>query len=392
MSAPGVLMVTGAYWPELSGGGLQCRTMIHTLRDRLSFRVLTTCTDATLPQEDVVEGTPVTRLFVDVGSRLSKLAVALRTIRFFVRMESSLQIVHLHGFSQKSILIAVLASLFGKRIIVTIHTAGQDDPDGVRRQGALAYWAYRRADRFIAISELMADNYRAAGLDPEKLRVCPNGIDTDRFQPATEADRVRLKTAVGHFPAQLPWILSVGFFSRDKSPDVLYEAWVLLRERYGVETALVFAGATASIYQEIDAGLMTKIVADAEARGLRHLLHFTGEVKDIERYYCAADIFVMPSIREAFGMALVEAMASALPVIATRITGVTDRIVQDRVTGDLVPPKDAPAIAEALRRTLSDPARAAAMGAEARRDVDARYGLAASRERWHRIYAELVQT
>lgn len=392
MSAPGVLMVTGAYWPELSGGGLQCRTMIHALENEFAFRVLTTCVDETLAREDVVEGTPVTRLFVNVGSWLSKLTVALRTIGFFMRTASSYDIVHLHGFSQKSILIAVLARLFAKRLVVTIHTAGQDDPEGVRRRGGLAYWSYRLADRFIAISDLMADNYRAAGLDPQRLRVCPNGIDTARFRPPMPDERGAMKSAIGGPPEHLPWILSVGFFSRDKSPDILYEAWLLLRERFGVDTALVFAGATASHYQEIDASLMTSIAADADARGVRHLVHFTGEVRDIERYYRAADVFVMPSIREAFGMALVEAMSSALPVIATRIAGVTDRIVQDGVTGDLVPPRDTAAIAAALHRSLTDPARAAAMGAAARRDVDARYGLAASGERWRRIYTELVQT
>ena len=154
----------------------------------------------------------------------------------------------------------------------------------------------------------------------------------------------------------------------------------------------MFAGATSSSYQEIDGALLATITADAEAKGLRHLVHFAGEVRDIERYYRAADCFVMPSIREAFGMALVEAMSSALPVVATRIDGVTDRIVRDGVTGDLTPPKDAAAIAAALNRSLTDPARAAAMGAAARLDVEARYGLIASGERWRRIYDELVQT
>lgn len=385
-------MVTGAYWPELSGGGLQCRTMIHALESQFRFRVLTTCVDQTLAREEVVDRTPVTRLFVNVGSSISKLAVALRTIGFFARTAASYDIVHLHGFSQKSILIAVLAKLFAKRLVVTIHTAGQDDPGGVRRRGALAYWSYRLADRFIAISDLMADNYRAAGLDPQKLRVCPNGVDTACFRPAAPAERLELKSAMGGPPAHLPWILAVGFFSRDKSPDTLYDAWLLLRERFGIETALVFAGATASAYQEIDGGLVRSMAADAEARGVRHLVHFAGEVHGIDRYYRAADVFVMPSVREAFGMALVEAMASALPVVATRIGGVTDRIVQDGVTGELVPPKDPAAIAAALQRCFHDPSRAAAMGLAARRDVDARYGLTASAERWRHIYAELVQT
>ena len=59
MKRRGVLMVTGAYWPELSGGGLQCRTMIHALKDRLRFRVFTTSTDRQLPAASEVEGIPV---------------------------------------------------------------------------------------------------------------------------------------------------------------------------------------------------------------------------------------------------------------------------------------------------------------------------------------------
>lgn len=392
MSAPGVLMVTGAYWPELSGGGLQCRTMIRALEREFTFRVLTTCTDPMLSRQEIIEGTPVTRVFVDVARPLSKLVSALRTIGFFARTASSYQVVHLHGFSQKSILIALLAKLFAKRLIVTIHTAGQDDPDGVRKRGAIAYWTYRLADRFIAISELMADNYRAAGLDLSKLRLCPNGVDTARFHGVTAAERTALRAAIGGPPVQLPWIVSVGFFSRDKCPDVLYQAWLTLRTRFGVQTALIFAGATASRYQEVDASLMTTIAADAESRGVRQYVYFAGEVLDVDRYYQAADVFVMPSIREAFGMALVEAMSSGLPVVATRIEGVTDDIVTDGVSGALVPPRDPDAIALALHRYLSDRARASAIGASARLEVEERYGLAASSARWRRIYDELVQT
>jgi glycosyltransferase involved in cell wall biosynthesis len=387
---PGVLMVTGAYWPELSGGGLQCRTMIAALQDRFDFHVLTTCVDATLPVTGSIEGVPVTRIPIDVSSVWSKVAAAVSTVRFMLRSAGRYQIVHLHGFSQKSILIAALSWLLGKRIVITIHTAGQDDPNGVRRHGALAYWAYQKADRFIAISQLMADEYRAAALPEHKLRIAPNGIDTDRFRPASPEERRGSRASIGASP-DVPWILFVGFFSRDKHPDTLYQAWLQLREEYGINTVLLFVGATESAYYEVNAGLKATLLADAKARGVEPWLRFAGEVRDVERYYQAADVFVMPSTREAFGMALIEGMSSAVPVIATRITGVTDGIVDEGRTGLLVPGGDPQAIASALRHLLTQREASAAMGIAARAAVEQRFGLAASRERWAGIYQELLQ-
>lgn len=386
---PGILMVTGAYWPELSGGGLQCRTMIAALRDRFTFEVLTTCVDSRLPANDIVDGVPVTRILIDVASRWSKAAAAIATARFMLRRSRHFQVVHLHGFSQKSILITALAWLLGKRIVVTIHTAGQDDPAGVRRHGALAYWAYKKADRFIAISQLMADEFRAASLPEYKLRLAPNGIDTKRFSPVAPAERDAIRVSMAA-PPDVPVVLFVGFFSHDKQPDTLYKAWLQLREHYGIHTLLVFVGATESAYYEVNASVKSAILADASAKGVDQWLRFAGEVKDVERYYQSADVFVMPSTREAFGMALIEGMSSALPVIATRIPGVTDGIVDHGRTGLLVPGADSAALAAALRDVLSDREAAAAMGIAARGAIEQRFGLSASRDRWTGIYQELV--
>ena len=68
---PGVLMITGAYYPELSGGGLQCKAIVDALRSEARFVVLTTCTDPALPPADEVDGTPVRRVHVDVSSPMS---------------------------------------------------------------------------------------------------------------------------------------------------------------------------------------------------------------------------------------------------------------------------------------------------------------------------------
>ena len=126
--------------------------------------------------------------------------------------------MHLHGFSQKSILLVLLARLFGKKVVITIHTAGQDEPDAIRRLGRLAYYCYSSADRFIAISNRLAENYRQSGLPVERLVVAPNAVDTERFTPLAAEARTALRRRLGIAPDDLPWILFVGFFSAGQAP------------------------------------------------------------------------------------------------------------------------------------------------------------------------------
>jgi glycosyltransferase involved in cell wall biosynthesis len=388
VKAAGILMVTGAYWPELSGGGLQCRTMIEALRKQFRFRVFTTCTDPALPSSDTVDGIPVKRVLVDMAKPSTKLRAAIRAIGFFFRHQRTFDVVHLHGFSQKSVLLVLLARLFRKKVVITIHTAEQDEPEGVRRLGDLAYRCYASADRFIAISPRIAENYRRAGLPADRLVTAPNAVDTDRFTPADAAARHRVRKALDPATADLPWILFVGFFSEDKAPEVLADAWLELHEA-GVRSSLVLVGANRSAYHEVDASIAERIRMKAVVAGVEPLIKFVGEVADVANYYRAADVFVMPSVREAFGMALIEAMASGTPVIATRIDGVTDVIVDDGKTGLLVPPRDADRLAMAIRSLLEDSAAAAAMGARAREAVVQQYSLEAGAARWLAIYRQL---
>jgi glycosyltransferase involved in cell wall biosynthesis len=388
VKARSILMVTGAYWPELSGGGLQCRTMIEALKSQHRFRVLTTCTDPTLPESADVEGVPVTRLHVDLTRPVTKVIAALKTIAFFCRRRSAFDVVHLHGFSQKSVLIVLLSRLMRKKLILTIHTAEHDEAAAVKQRGWLSYWAYRQVDRYVAISPRIANNYLASGLPKTRLRLAPNGLDASRFRPPSGSEREAARRALG-LSADFCWILFVGFFSREKGPDRLFEAWLRGQPPGAPPSGLLFVGATESQYPEVDKELAPEIAARAEQLGLADRVRFTGPVADIERAYQAADIFVMSSTREAFGMVLVEAMASGLPVIATAIEGVTDDIVAHNHTGILVPPGDLDALAAAIGQLLSDSSQARRLGEQARKAVVAQFGLDAAAQRWRGIYTEL---
>lgn len=373
MVAPRVLMITGAYVPELSGGGLQCKAIVDALAGQASFLVLTTCTDSTLPREDVVDGTPVFRVHVDIRNPASRTVAALRLVRALVRLRHRFDLVHLHGFSRKATLVVPIARMFRKKVVLTLHTAGQDEPNAVRAAGWLAYACFRAADLFVAISPRIAETYRATGMPAAKLWTGSNGVDVARFSPASSGERERLRHELGLDP-RLAWLLFVGFFSRDKAPHVAFEAWRRLRPALRDRSGLIFVGAVESSYHEVDPSLAASIRSEAATCGASARVLFHDETVSIERYYRAADVFVFPSRREARGMALVEAMACGLPVVASRLPGATDH-VEDGVSGLMVSPGDTEGFTAAIERLLDDPVLARSLGRAARQSVASRFDI-----------------
>jgi glycosyltransferase involved in cell wall biosynthesis len=388
-NVPQVLLVTGAYYPEISAAAVQCRAVAQALRGRAAISVLTTAVDPMLPSVATVDDVVVYRVHVNVASRASKAAASLRLAACLVRARRRYAIVHVHGFSRKNVPVALLARLLGKRIVLSLHTAGQDEPAAAARGGRLSSWAFRSTDLVLSVSPDLMARWCAANLPRDRIRLVPNGVDTMRFHPvAGDCERAALRRALG-WPEAEPIVLFVGFFSRDKRPDLIFRAWRRLLDT-GMRSRLALVGAKGSGYYEIDASIADRIRRDAEASGCADELMFVEPTHDIEQYFRAADVFVLPSIREAHPLALLEAMACGLPSIATRLPGSTDVLIDDRSTGRLFPPDDEAALTGMLRELLSDPAAARAIGARARDAITARYDIGRTADGWLAAYDTLM--
>lgn len=389
MARPGVLMVTGAYYPEVSGGGLQCREIVRALGDSVEVIVLTTSTDPSLPAVGKVDGVPVHRVPVDVDRWISALTAAARLVAAFVGLRSRFQIVHLHGFSRKSMLVILLARLSGKKVILKLSSAGYDDPLAVRAKGSVRFWCYSRADLFVGVSPALGELYDSSGLPRERFRLIPNGINLGRFRPGDPRERQALRREL-ELPDDLALILFVGFFSREKHPDLLFQAWARLQGQEVPPTGLVFVGATRSRYYEIDRSMARRMRTEAQRLGVEKHLVFVEVTHEIEKYYRAADMFVLPSSREGFSNALLEAMATGLPCVASKLDGVTDGLIDHGVNGLLVPSGDVAALQGALRSLLQDPAGAQALGKKARETVRERYSITQTASRVLEAYRTLA--
>jgi glycosyltransferase involved in cell wall biosynthesis len=307
----------------------------------------------------------------------------------FLELASGIDIVHLHGVSQKSMLVIALAKLLGKKIVIKLTSFGHDDPASVRAKGALTWAAYRQADRFIGVTPRFAEGFDATGLEESRFVFIPNGVDLDRFKPSSAGVRAEFQNQL-RIPTGDPVILFVGFFSAEKNPDVLFDAWLSLFER-GVRSTLVLVGATQGPYYEIDAGIADRIKRKVAKRGVSESVVFVEAADNIEHYFRAADVFALPTAREGLPNVLLEAMASGVPPVITLLEGVTDWIVTSGVTGELVPAVDSQAFADAIEGLLASRERREAIGAAARAHVAQHFSLGTTAQKTLAVYQELLK-
>lgn len=385
---PAVLMVTGAYVPEMSGAGLQCRALVRALSDQVSFTILTTTMDDRLPAEDEQDGVPVYRVLVNPASTRSKLLAALRMIRLLLRLRGRFSIMHLHGFSQKSVLLVIMGLITGKHIAIKMTSVGHDDPVSMQARGRIWKWCYSRAHVLFGVSPRFQTLHESSGLSRERFRLIPNGVDVKRFSPLSPQERRVLRGTLG-LPVEGALVLFVGFFSRDKCPDVLFDAWARCVSAGDRASVLLFVGATRSDYYEVDPRLAEDIRERAARLGVTSRVCFVEATAQIEDYQRAADIFVLPSVREGLPNALLEAMACGAGCVATRIEGVTDQLLAGD-SGVLVPPRDVVALEGALTRLLADPEGTQAMGARARVRIVQDFAMAIAARRYLAVYQELL--
>ena len=291
--------------------------------------------------------------------------------------ERGVEVVHAH--CERSTLIAGLAArLAGRRCISTFHRS-----DTRALDAGLSRFVWSRVPhQFVAVSE----NRRA--LLSEKLgvggaRVVTNhgGVDAQYYR---EADRAQHRAAIRrclNVADDALLFLGMGHLGEVKGHDdsITALASVLLAH----SATLVIAGAGADHDRR-------RLMELCERLGVVARVRLIGPVNDPERWMMASDVFVQPSRDEAFGLVFAEAGAAALPVLATQVGGIPE-IIEQGVTGLLVPARDCSALREAADRLAGDVALRERLGTAGRARVVAHFTLARMVERYAALFAGSVE-
>jgi L-malate glycosyltransferase len=219
----------------------------------------------------------------------------------------------------------------------------------------------RLAHYTLVNTEVVAERLmRARVPGPERIVMIPNGVDTRRFSPAPASPRL----LTGR-----PTVGTLACLRSGKGLEHFVRATALVRNHYSdspqAEPRFEIWGG-GPLHTQLE-----RLMGEANLNGSAKLC---GPTTEPEAALRSMDIFVLPSLSEACSNVLLEAMASGLPLVATRVGG-NPTLIDDEVTGLLVPPGDPPALAKAIIRLAEDPLLAERLGAGARQVACARFGL-----------------
>ena len=247
---------------------------------------------------------------------------------------------------------------------------------------------FRRIPKATAISKAARDSFLGdpSFMPGRQMPVIYSGVDTERFHPALDGMALRREIGIS---AEAPVVAMVARFQPVKGHHTFQAlAKRVLAER--PDAHFIVAGDDA-FGVAADERYRDRILAAANSDVcLRDRLHYLGFRDDVEAVYAAADIFVCPSEFESFGMANLEAMACALPVVSTRRGGPSETIV-DGVTGLLVNPADTESLAAPVLRLLADEGLRKKMGAAGREHVERNFSAAAAAAAHCQIIDELLE-
>lgn len=275
-------------------------------------------------------------------------------LRALLRLRGALsaqrtEVLHSHNGLPHYYAMAAALGLGLRRVVNTRHGMGDGTPASRRE------WLFRQSMRFadvaVAVSEAAGRRLADAGLVPaDRLQVVPNGIHPEPFRARDPQLRAQLAASLG-LAQETQLVGFVGRLNWAKDLPTLVAAFARVCARRD-DAALVIVGEGA------ERGAVETAIA---AAGLGDRVLLLGDRSDVPQLLPAFSLFAMSSVSEGYSIALLEACASALPIVATDVGGNAE-IVRDGVNGLVVPSGAPAAFADALEQLLADPAHAARMG------------------------------
>jgi len=375
-------MLTWEFPPRIIGG---ISTHVYHLSRALvekgtSVRVIT-CDFPNAPAEEIIDGVPVSR--VDSGrvpesnfllwiyhlnsQMISKTTELFETERF--------DLIHAHDWVVGRAAVE-LKNRLGLPLISTIHATeigrgGSLDGEYRGKVRDIERLLVEQSDGIICCSNYMLDHIQhVLGAVKTKVRVIPNGVESSRFNGGRQPQLI-----LAGIPEDRKIILYVGRIVREKGIFTLLDALEKLRKQ-GKDVSLVYVG---------EGPLKEDLAKEVLRRKLNDRVTLAGFVdeKKLVSLYNSSDVFVLPSHYEPFGMVVLEAMASRIPVVVSDVGGLSE-IVEDGVTGVKVPAYNPSALAEGILRVLEDRELSEQLKENAYRAVQERY-------RWEMIAEKTIE-
>ncbi len=377
-----VAMVIQTFYPNIGGAEKQCLVLSKALQERgVNVNVLIERKKG-FPKSDHVEGVPVTRLGWGGTTIWNSISFMLSTFIYLLMHAGEYEIIHVHLAASHAVAAGLAGKICKKKVAVLLGGGkgiGEIALSSRTFAGRLKLWALGRLKpHFIILSETQKEELLGFGLENVPTSLIPNGVDIRVYRRATPKDKNLLRQKLGW---QGLIFLYTGRFSNEKIKTNFFKSflsgWALaIQGKKGFHFYLVGQGPLEKEYREIIGEL-----------GLQDSIHLLPARDNVSELYQAADVFVLPTSTEGLSNSLLEAMASSLPVMASRVPGIVD-MVQDNVHGYLFNPESSGEVRKCLEKIIDEPANLEIMG-ENSGNLALKYSIDKTVERYIDFYGML---
>ncbi|HBP88417.1 MAG TPA: glycosyltransferase family 4 protein [Nitrospirales bacterium] len=379
-----VLMIAPQFRPLVGGYERAAeRLSVELVRLGQEVTVIAERRDRSWPAREQQDGVMVRRLRCIYRPGIHALSSLLSFAAFLLTRGWQYHVIHVHQYGYHAALAVLVGRMLKLPVVIKITSTGTQGIEqalaGEQKAPGLLAALHRKMDACIATTVEAQGEAVRFGIPQDRIRLIPNGIDTDFFKPCDTQGKTELKSRLGLGTSLT--VLYSGRLSPVKNPEGLIEAWnAIYRDVPNAELVLIGEGPLRKVLEDRVAAL-----------GLNASVRLVGHQPDVLLWYQAADIFILPSHREGLSNSLLEAMSCGLPVVSTRVSGCTDIFAESDI-GEIVDVGDFHGLARALGSLLTHhPTRRDSCGFRAREFARTRFSIQAVAEKTLALYARLVE-
>jgi glycosyltransferase involved in cell wall biosynthesis len=305
-----------------------------------------------------------------VSSLVSRYAAVRRLRKLLADVQPAL--VHVNDLWWVPHTVRAVAGL-SHRIPIIAHVRQEAQPRKVSQ------YALDRVDYVVAVSHQVKQGLLTGGVSPNRVRTLYSGVDCSGMVSSEGNHDIRAQHGI---PREALLIGTIANLLPLKGYEVMLDALPTILAAMPTVHYLAIGGGGAEY--------CARLKAITVERGIAERVHFAGFQESVGSYLSALDLYVHPSLKEAFGLAVVEAMAMGKAVVATTVGGLPEVVAQGE-TGLLVPSGDAESLAETVVSLLQDPVRRERMGRNGKARVQEQFSLDVSIMQMEQLYGEVLR-
>lgn len=324
---------------------------------------------------------------------IQRLIWNMRLLTTLVRKRGQYDILHFHVQWWGTLLSPLIAHCLGKRAIYQMSLWGSDNPSAVvsERFGDLKLRLFRKFDGVIGVSTALIDDCRKWNFS-SRLLVAPSFYSINLLPPVDHGKRTHIRRRL-NIPADATVLLFVGSIIRRKGIDLIIDAFIQLAARNDNLCLVLVGPQSVSENPRLDEEFVQYQKTKANAAHVGGRIRWLGLVSDpslLSDYYQMADIFFFPTRREGQGNVILEAMIHGLPVVTTRLEGITDMMITSDSNGYLVEKEDLPGFIDAIQYLHDNPDVRRKMGSTGQERAIKQFGFDGYCERLAGFYREVA--